>query len=101
MRIRSKLDQQRDENQKDREHQGHRQLSKARLLFLIKPTIFNSHSRRQLHVFHQLRLDLSNSRPEITSFKSTSHRDHLTQVLTLDLGLPLVNLNTSNLIQAE
>src|SRR5262245_58398179 len=99
MRIRAKLDQQRDENQDDCDNKRHRQFAKARLLLLKKSAILDSHSRRQLHVLLQLRLDLANSRSEIISFKSTSHADHLPQVLALNLSLSFVDLHSGDLVQ--
>src|ERR1051325_6391321 len=98
---RSKLDKQGNEDKHHREHQRRYQFTKTRLLLFVKSTKLDRHARRQLHVFRELLTDLTNGRTEIVSFKASGHRDHLAQILALDLRLTFIDLDLRNLIEPE
>src|ERR1043165_180745 len=101
MSVRTKLDEQSDEDEQHRKHECHHQLAKAGLLFLVQSAVFDRHSRRKFHVLHQLILNLANRRTEIASFETSGYTDHLAQVLAFDFRLAFVDVDIGDLIESK
>src|SRR6185436_11963774 len=101
MCIRTKLNEQSNEDKQHGQNKRHRELAKARLLFLIKSSVFDRHSRRKLHVLHQLLLNLTYRRAEIAAFETSRYPDHLAKILTFDFRLTFLDFDIGHLIEAE
>src|SRR5262245_21019121 len=101
MCIRTKLDEQSNKDKQHGKHERRCQLAKAGLLFLKQASVFDCHSRRELHVLNQLILNLMDRRTEITSFETSCYRNHLAQVLAFDFCLAFININICHLIESE
>src|SRR5215510_3791187 len=101
MSVRTKFNQQSDEDEQYSEDQSHHQFAKTPLLFLVQAAKLDRHSGRQLHILGQLVLNLPDRCAEVLSFQASGNRDHLAQVLTGDLSLALLVLNVGHLIKTE
>src|SRR6185503_1026692 len=101
MCIGTKLNQQSNEDQQHGQNERGGELAKARLLFLIQPSVFNRHSRRKLHVLYQLLLNLTYRRAEVASFETSCYSDHLAQILAFDFRLAFIDFDIGHLIEAK
>src|SRR5205085_1752501 len=87
MRERAELDEQGDEDQRHGQRQRQHQLAEARLLLAIKPAVFYSHSRRQLDVLGERRLDSLNGAAEVSIVQLASPVMAVATVLAMSVAV--------------
>src|SRR6266550_1688870 len=101
MSKRAKLDQKRDEHEHNRQRERKRQFAKARLLFFIDATVFDSHPWGKLHLLCQKTLNFRDPSAEVFPFEPSRNRHRLSQPVASNFRLTCVVGNVRDLIETE
>src|SRR5882724_594013 len=86
----AKFDQQRDKDQDDCENERLQQLTKARLLLLVKSAVLHGHAGREFYFLREQTLDFIVAGAKILALQSPCDRNRLAQAIAMDLRLAFV-----------